>query len=250
MSNNFPIGYDRRILASVDSTNAEAVRIAKTVSGPTWILGLRQTQGRGRRGRAWMDPEGNFAGTLLLFPQGDPHSFALRSFVMSLALADSFERLFPHQVTCQLKWPNDVLLNGAKVAGILLETVALSAGQMALAIGVGVNLKNAPEASNLENRALPPASIYGLTGQVIFPEAFLPTLATAFAVREAQFNAYGFDPIRTAWLERAANIGQVITARTQRDEYMGRFDSVDQSGHLILDTTDGRRAIAAADIYF
>ncbi|NDI03316.1 MAG: biotin--[acetyl-CoA-carboxylase] ligase, partial [Rhodobacteraceae bacterium] len=61
MSNNFPIGYDRRILASVDSTNAEAVRIAKTVSGPTWILGLRQTQGRGRRGRAWMDPEGNFA---------------------------------------------------------------------------------------------------------------------------------------------------------------------------------------------
>ena len=72
---------------------------------------------------------------------------------------------------------NDALLNGAKVAGILLETVALSAGQMALAIGVGVNLKNAPEASNLENRALPPASIYGLTGQVISPEAFLPTLA-------------------------------------------------------------------------
>ena len=73
---------------------------------------------------------------------------------MSLALADSFETL-SHQVTCQLKWPNDALLNGAKVAGILLETVALSAGQMALAIGVGVNLKNAPEASNLENRALP-----------------------------------------------------------------------------------------------
>ena len=96
-----------------------------------------------------MDPEGNFAGTLLLFPDGDPHSFALRSFVMSLALADSFETLFPHQVTCQLKWPNDALLNGAKVAGILLETVAL-AGQMALAIGVGVNLKNAPEASNLK----------------------------------------------------------------------------------------------------
>ena len=143
-----------------------------------------------------MDPEGNFAGTLLLFPDGDPHSFALRSFVMSLALADSFETLFPHKVTCQLKWPNDALLNGAKVAGILLETVALSAGQMALAIGVGVNLKNAPEASNLENRALPPASIYGLTGQVITPEAFLPTLASAFAVREAQFDAYGFDPIR------------------------------------------------------
>jgi BirA family biotin operon repressor/biotin-[acetyl-CoA-carboxylase] ligase len=121
---------------------------------------------------------------------------------------------------------------------------------MALAIGVGVNLKNAPEASNLENRALPPASIYGLTGQVISPEAFLHTLASAFAVREAQFNAYGFEPIRTAWLERAANIGQAITARTQRDEYMGRFDSVDQAGHLILDTTEGRRAIAAADIYF
>jgi BirA family biotin operon repressor/biotin-[acetyl-CoA-carboxylase] ligase len=82
------------------------------------------------------------------------------------------------------------------------------------------------------------------------PEAFLPTLAAAFAIREEQFNAYGFEPIRTAWLERAANIGQIITARTQRDEYVGRFDSVDQAGHLILDTQDGRRAIAAADIYF
>ena len=250
MYNNFPIGYDRRILASVDSTNAEAVRNAKTVGGPTWFLGLKQTQGRGRRGRAWMDPEGNFAGTLLLFPKGDPHSFALRSFVMSLALADSFATLFPHQVSCQLKWPNDALLNGAKVAGILLETVALSAGQLALVIGVGVNLKNAPKASNLETHALPPASLYGLTGQVITPEAFLPTLASAFALREEQFNAYGFEPIRTSWLERAANIGQMITARTQRDEYVGRFDSVDQAGHLILDTQDGRRAIAAADIYF
>jgi len=248
--NNFPIGYDRRILASVDSTNAEAFRIVKTVSGPTWLLGLKQTQGRGRRGRRWMDPEGNFAGTLLLFPKGDAHLFALRSFVMSLALADSFEALFPNQITCELKWPNDTLLNGAKVAGILLETVALSAGQMALAIGVGVNLKNSPDASNLERRALPPSSIYGLTGQTITPEAFLPTLAFAFSEREAQFNAYGFEPIRTAWLERAANIGQMITARTQRDEYVGRFDSVDQSGHLILDTQNGRRAIAAADIYF
>jgi len=250
LSNKFPTGYDRRILASVDSTNAEAVRIAKTVSGPTWILGLKQTQGRGRRGRAWADPEGNFAGTLLLFPTGDPHSFALRSFVMSLALADSFETLFPQQVICQLKWPNDALLNGAKVAGILLETVAIAHGQLALAIGVGVNLKNAPEASNLETRAVPPASLYGLTGQVIAPETFLATLASAFALREEQFNTYGFDPIRSAWLERAANIGQIITARTQRDEHVGRFDSVDQAGHLILDTNDGRRAIAAADIYF
>ena len=114
-----------------------------------------------------------------------------------------------------MKWPNDALLNGAKVAGILLETVALSAGQMALAIGVGVNLKNAPEASNLENRALPPASIYGLTGQVISPEDVLARpLHPPLQVREAQFNAYGFEPIRTAWLERAANMGKMITART------------------------------------
>ena len=244
------MGYDRRVLASVDSTNAEAVRIAKTASGPTWILGIKQTQGRGRRGRAWVDPEGNFAGTLLMFPNGDPHSLALRSFVMSLALSDCFGTLFSDQVNCALKWPNDVMLSGAKVAGILLETVALSANQLALAIGVGVNLKNAPEHALLENRSMPAASIYGLTGKTLTPEDFLDSLATAFAAREAEFVAYGFEPIRTAWLARAANLGQTIHARTQRDEYVGRFDSVDQAGHLILDTNEGRRTIAAADIYF
>ena len=113
-----------------------------------------------------------------------------------------------------------------------------------------MNLSEAPGTDLVEKGAVRPVSLLSETGASATPEDFLTELAAAYARYESQFCTYGFEPIRTAWLERAANIGQMITARTYRDEYMGRFNSVDQSGHLILDTTDGRRAIAAADIYF
>ena len=118
---DWPAGYGQRVLGEVDSTNAEAARIAGNLDGPEWILGLRQTAGRGRRGRGWADPEGNFAATLVLFPGEPAGRVALRSFVASLALLDAFVAVTGRPDGFALKWPNDVLLNGGKVAGILLE---------------------------------------------------------------------------------------------------------------------------------
>lgn len=248
---DWPEGYGKRVLAEVDSTNAEAVRIASGLTGPEWILGLRQTKGRGRRGRPWNDPEGNFAATLVLQPKEGPEVVALRSFVASLALFDAFVAATGQTDAFSLKWPNDVLLNGAKVAGILLESVGMAGGKVShLAIGIGVNLKHAPDPALLEARAVAPVSLLSELGVAIAPEAFLNLLAPAYARYETQFTTFGFSPIREAWLARAARLGETLTARTSRDEFVGQFETVDLAGNLVLKQPEGIVAIPAADVFF
>ena len=247
MSNNdWPVGYGRIVLAEVDSTLTEASRQAPSLAGPTWILALRQTAGRGRRGRAWVDPVGNFAATLVMRPDGGPERAALRSFIASLALYDAIVAVTGGARGLTLKWPNDVLLNGGKLAGILLESNCTGT----LSIGIGVNLLNAPDATQVEEGAVPPVSLLSETGADVTPEDFLNALAPAFARYEAQFNAYGFAPIRTAWLDRAARLGQVITTRTGTAEHTGTFETVDDSGALILRTSECLQAIPAGEVYF
>ncbi|MDX5381752.1 MAG: biotin--[acetyl-CoA-carboxylase] ligase, partial [Rhodobacterales bacterium] len=147
-----------------------------------------------------------------------------------------------------LKWPNDVLLNGGKVAGILLETIGPRGD--ALSIGIGVNLAQAPGADQVEAGAVRPVSLLSETGASVTPAEFLDALAPAFARHEAQFATYGFAPIRTAWMDRAARLGEVITARLPGEEIVGRFDAVDEQGQLVLSTPQGPRRIAAADVFF
>lgn len=241
----WPDGYGRLVLDTVDSTLAEAGRRLRDLSGPEWILAKEQSAARGRRGRAWSTPRGNFAATLVLPNAEAPGIAALRSFVTSLALFRSFVAVTGRPDPFALKWPNDVLLNGGKVAGILLETNGPH-----LLIGIGVNLAHAPGADQVEAGAVTPVSLAGAFGLGVTPEAFLEVLAAEYAVLETQFTTYGFDPIRTAWLTHAARLGEVIRARTTRDETTGVFEDVDQNGNLILNTAKGRVAIAAADVFF
>ena len=242
---NWPEGVDRRVYASLDSTNAEGARLVPSLTVPTWILALDQTAARGRRGRAWFNPAGNFAASLVLRP-GDPvEHWALRSFVAALALADTVAHLTGGPRGISLKWPNDVLLNGGKLAGILLESAAPH-----MVIGIGVNLIAAPAASEVETDAARPVSLSQETGLRVTPDDFLTPLAAAYARREAQFTTYGFAPIRTAWLAQAAKLGQPIRARIGHDLVPGIFRDVDGTGNLILETAQGRRAIPAADIFF
>lgn len=245
---DWPDGVGRRVLAEVDSTNAEALRLAPGLDAPTWIMAHRQTAGRGRRGRAWADPPGNLAASLVMRLPGAASDAALRSFVAALALHDSLSLACGPAARLQLKWPNDVLLNGGKVAGILLESTGPA--PLTLVIGTGVNLIRAPESAVLEDRAMPPVSVADQTGQHLDPEDFLDLLAPAFARREAELRAHGFGPIRAAWLARAARLGQQITARTGAVARTGRFEGIDATGALILDTDRGREAIPAADVFF
>ncbi|MFC2967238.1 biotin--[acetyl-CoA-carboxylase] ligase [Acidimangrovimonas pyrenivorans] len=252
MSRNpdWPEGVARHVLASVDSTLTEAARRAPHLAGPAWILAHEQTAARGRRGRAWSMPKGNFAATLVMRPTERPEQVALRSFVAALALDDAFAAASGRPQSFALKWPNDVLLNGGKVAGILLESAGQGGAVSHLAIGIGINLVAAPGADQVEPGALRPVSLLSETGAMVTPEEFLDLLAPAYAAREAQFRTYGFEPIRTAWLARAARLGERIVARTTSESHEGTFETVDAAGNLVLNTAQGRRAIPAAEVFF
>ena len=248
MSDTWPEGVARHVLARTDSTNAEALRLAPSLSGPAWIMAREQLAGRGRRGRDWAMPAGNFAATLLLHPQGGALAAAQLSFVAALALYDALGDACGPAARLAIKWPNDVLLNGGKVAGILLESTGPAV--RAVAVGIGVNLAAAPEAGAVEPGAVPPVSVLAETGHAVDPEAFLDLLAPAFARWQAQLDTYGFAPIRHAWLARAAKLGEPITARTGRAESHGVFEGIDDSGALVLRNAAGRQVIPAADVYF
>ena len=247
---DWPEGVARHVLDRVDSTNAQALRLAPAVAGPTWIMARRQTAGRGRRGRAWADPPGNFAATLLLRPQGSPADVSLYSFVAALALHEALAAVCGPAARLAIKWPNDVLLNGGKVAGILLESAGHGGQVTALAVGIGVNLTAAPDSAILEPGATPPVSVLGETGHAVSPDQLLDMLAPAFARWQAQLATWGFGPIRAAWLARAARLGQTVTARTGRETRVGIFHGIDDTGALVLTTAAGREVIPAADIHF
>jgi len=247
---DWPDGVAKRVLAEIDSTNAEAARIASEIAGPTWILATRQTAGRGRRGRDWFDPVGNFAATLVMRPGEAPTQVALRSFVAALAVRDAVSAVTGRPESLSLKWPNDVLLNGGKLAGILLESAGQGEGIGYLAVGIGVNLLKVPSGPDLEPGAMAPVSIAEETGITVSPEEFLDVLAPCYARHETSLTTYGFEPIRQAWLAAAARLGQPVTARTMTAEHHGTFETVDADGALVLKTADGRTVFPAADVYF
>ncbi|MFV0492824.1 MAG: biotin--[acetyl-CoA-carboxylase] ligase [Pseudorhodobacter sp.] len=239
---------DRIDLRVVDSTNAEALR--RSPNRPTWILAGEQTGARGRRGRPWISPRGNFYGTFTMRPAGRPDMVALRSFTAALALREALVGLTGLPDAFLLKWPNDVLLNGGKLAGILLESSGAGGRITQLVIGIGVNLISAPQPQSVEPGAVKPVSLLSETGLRIMPEALLAELAPACARWEARLGAEGFAPIRDEWLRHAARIGERIIARSGKLTREGIFEDIDETGALILITAQGREAIPAADIYF
>ena len=242
----WPEGYALVVLDETDSTMAEARRRAEAIDGPTWIMARRQTNAKGRRGRTWLGGDGNLAATLIYRPWCTPAEAASRSFMVAIALFESLA-MFAPRTSLSLKWPNDVLLNGGKVAGILLESAGSGRLVDWLSIGIGVNLARSPEDYASEFK---PVSLAGEGGEEVTPDDFLTVLAGHFATQESKLGAFGFPRIREEWLDRAARLGEVITARTARGEVTGVFHTVDPLGNLVL-LVEGREVlIPAADVYF
>lgn len=242
----WPAGYGLKEFAEIDSTNEEARRLAaKGERGPVWIFAGRQTAGRGRRGRQWESPKGNLAATLLLSPDKPAAECAQLSFVSALAVFDTIAGFEP-DAEINVKWPNDVLVNGRKIAGILLESASQGSDAVFLAIGIGINLKIHP--TDTETAATSLASL-GLTAPL--PRHALLELAGPFAKWYDVWRAEGFAPIRDAWLSRAAGLGTRIRARLQNEETSGVFEGIDMTGALLLrETQDRVRTIAAGEVFF
>jgi BirA family biotin operon repressor/biotin-[acetyl-CoA-carboxylase] ligase len=246
-----PSFYRLVALDSIDSTNEEARRriAAAPLEGipeGTLIWAAEQTAGRGRRGRSWSSPRGNLYLSLVLEPACAPGTAAQLGFVAAVALAETLAGLLPGPDRVRLKWPNDVLVDGAKVSGILLEAVSTTAGRLdTLILGVGVNLQSRPDAGLYRTISLREAG--GVTDPADLLERFAERLLAWYDIWRRE----GFAPLRAAWLDRAAGIGQTIEVRLDHETLVGRFATLDETGALALDLPDdGRRLVAAGDVFF
>jgi len=242
----WPQGYALKTFDVIDSTNEEARRMAGAGEpGPVWITADRQSAGRGRRGRAWDSPSGNLAATLLLRPGKPPGEAAQLSFVAALAASDMVQS-YAAQARIAVKWPNDILADDRKIAGILLESASGGGRLDWLAVGIGVNLAEHPEGTEF------PATSLAALGEPVPPSRdALARLASSWAKWYDVWSARGFGDIRDAWLARAAHIGGRIRARLQNEETTGVFEGIDETGALILRETGGRtRLIAAGEVFF
>lgn len=243
----WPAGVGLLRLETVDSTNDEARRQADAgAPAPLWIVAQRQTAARGRRGRAWVAPDGNLFATCLLRPRGGARNAALLSFAACLAVADMFQAVAPG-VGVALKWPNDALLNGRKAAGVLLEGAGAGGDLAWMAVGIGVNLAHHPEPAP---EAWPPTSVAAETGGAPAPDDAMLALADSFAHWSGVLEREGFQPLRAAWLARAARLGQKLIARLPNETIEGVFADVDHEGALVLSRGGALRRIQAADVYF
>jgi BirA family biotin operon repressor/biotin-[acetyl-CoA-carboxylase] ligase len=239
---DWPQGYATVQHRELDSTNSEARRLAETGEpGPLWITAAHQTAGRGRRGRAWESGCGNLAATLLLRPQAPPATVGQLSFAAALATAEMAAHFAP-QAPISVKWPNDVLGNGRKLAGILLESDS-KAGW--LAIGVGVNLTSFPQGTEF-----PATSLAQLGSAAPSPDAALTVLAARFAHWYDAWMSEGFENVRAAWLARAQHLGAPIRARLPHETRTGVFEGIDAAGALLLNEQGQVRAIAAGEVFF
>lgn len=246
-----PQGVSHKAFAEIDSTNEEARRLGEAEEvGPVWITAEVQTAGRGRRGRAWVSPSGNFMGTLFLRPQASPRKAAELSFVAAVAVHDAVDGLLPPPLRpgLKLKWPNDLLHDGRKLAGILLESSGIAGSELAwLAIGMGINLAQHPD-----NVEFPATSLAALGVPGVTPDQALERLAAAFEARLRQWrDVQGFAAIREAWLTRAAGLGGPIAVRLADETFEGVFEGLAADGALEVRLASGEiRRISAGDVFF
>ena len=203
----------------IDSTNAEARRRAEAgETGPLWITANVQTAGRGRRGRSWDTSNGNLAATLFLTTDRSPAEAAQLSFVAAFAVRDLALAYVP-QALVRFKWPNDVMLDGRKLSGVLIESGRIH-DRLWLAIGIGVNLAHAP--TNVERPATALAD--HLRAEITAtpkPAEALEVLSASFASHAADWSRRGFGPLREAWLNGAGGLGEPCTVRLERETIEG-----------------------------
>jgi BirA family transcriptional regulator, biotin operon repressor / biotin---[acetyl-CoA-carboxylase] ligase len=251
--------YRLEAFDSVGSTNALALDRARSGDpGRLWLAARRQEQGRGRRGRAWATPEGNLAATLLMVSNVPPPLAATLGFVAGLSLAVSLEAVAPAvrlsfaadgmgaRNRFELKWPNDVLSGGGKIAGILLESLLLDNGRLAIAIGFGVNVVAHPADTPY------PATSLRVLGSSATTETLFAALSDAWVENAARWDqGRGLASIRRLWLARAAGLGGEVAVRIDGAVVRGTFETIDEDCGFVIRASDGGRVrVMAGDVHF
>lgn len=258
------VGFDQ--VGSTSSEAANALRAGDT--GPIWFAAFQQTEGRGRRGRTWESPHGNLAASLLLSFDVEPVSLAGLGFVAGIALGDALREAFPNgeaqlgadggvddnafdlsekrPARIALKWPNDVLANGAKLSGILLEAHALPNGRQAVIIGIGVNVVKAPD-----DVPYPTTSLNELGSPFLAQDLFKALSDKWVAAFEMWNYGHGLADVLDIWRENATGFGSKIAVNTPQGIIRGVFQDIDDEGRLLIRGDDGQSStISAGDVHF
>lgn len=240
-----PADYRLFAFDEIDSTNDEALRRLRAGGQHGDVVWAeRQTAGRGRRGRAWISPAGNLHVSIVTRLPSERDSGQI-AFVAALGLGAAIDEVAPDLKDMRYKWPNDVLLGGKKVGGILIETDRNREGERCAVVGFGLNLTHAPDDTVYSATSLRSAG----SGDIA-ATALLSPLCRGFDGWYRRWAAEGFGPVREAWLDRAAGIGTEIEARLPAETLSGVFRGIDQTGALVLARDDGvERLIPAADVF-
>jgi BirA family transcriptional regulator, biotin operon repressor / biotin---[acetyl-CoA-carboxylase] ligase len=228
---------------AIDSTNEEARRRALAgESDRLWIVAGQQTAGRGRRGRTWISPNGNLHATALMIDPCPPALAPQLGFVAGVALARAASDV--GAAGAGLKWPNDLILNGGKCAGILVEGIALTGRRAGYAVGIGVNCAHAPQGLGYPTSCLAAAGERAIGAGELFEH-----LAQRFdEALEAWRGGQAFDRIRAAWLDCALGLGEPVAIETGAGRREGVFDGIDAGGRLLMRSERGLESIEAADL--
>jgi BirA family biotin operon repressor/biotin-[acetyl-CoA-carboxylase] ligase len=238
VTDTLPAGHRLETLASIDSTNAEALRRAGAGdTGPLWLRAIAQTGGRGRDGRTWVSPPGNLYASLLTRIDVPPARAPELSLVAGVALHRVVAALLSLDATTGrllLKWPNDLLLDNAKLAGILIET-SIIAGRpgVTAVIGIGVNVASHPEGLG---RAATHLALHGVDLQ---PSDLLPLVAASLALGLGSWQSRGLAPERAEWLARSHRPGAEVSVKTRDGSLRGTFIGLAEDGALMVKSADG-----------
>src|ERR1700733_423795 len=241
-------GYRLESFDQIGSTNSEAIARARAGErGPMWFVTTEQTAGRGRRQRPWIAPKGNLASSILETVDVAPATAATLGFAAGLALEAALRGVAgPAAISFSLKWPNDVLAGQAKLSGILLEAETVPGGSLARVVGMGTNIVAAPGGTP------PPATSLAALGVETSAEELFVGLSDSWAeCRGIWDGGKGFGEIRRRWLELAAGLGQPASVHTGQATVSGIFDTIDDTGCMILRTsTSDRVLVSAGDVHF
>ena len=245
---NLPDGYRLQAFLSVDSTNKEAIRQIEAGAGfnGLWILSDAQTGGRGRRGREWVSKPGNIYSSLIYETSTDTYTSSQLSFVTSLAVCDTVAQFAEDEFATKCKWPNDVLVDGQKISGILLETCTKSAfDKNFVIIGIGINIEHHPDIANY-----PVTHLNAHTGEHVSSLDSFAILAEKMAYWIDVWQKEGFEAIRRNWLNNCLGLGEKLTVKLPDKEIVGRFIDLNGDGALKLDMGGETKLIHSGEVFF
>ncbi len=249
MEKILPGGSRLRELVETGSTNTECLNAAMAGDpGSLWIRARMQTEARGSRGRGWTSYEGNLFASYLLLPQAPTGSLGQITFVAALAVYDALvQQIAKHgtELQIQLKWPNDVLLEGRKVCGILLESHEISGNRIVI-VGIGLNCFSHPRETAFPATSLMEHGMNASAGEML--DRIVPLMDHWLGIWA---RGEGFPAVREAWTSRAKGIGHPIAAKLQDRESTGIFEAIDDAGRLVLRKKDGsKELISVADVFY